>query len=161
MSLTLRYGYDAPDEVGELFTEYTQTIIDGDSTFREYLAIQHYDEELLRLEEKYGLPDGRLYLADWDGQLSGCAALRRLDGTRCEMKRMYVRPAFRGLHIGQALVERLLADAREIGYRAMLLDTFPFLDRAIRLYRKYGFYEIERYNDSPMKTAIYLQKDLL
>lgn len=160
MSLTLRDGYASPEEVGALFAEYTQLLIDGDPAFRDYLAVQNYDEELAHLERKYGRPAGRLYLADWDGALAGCVALRRLDDARCEMKRLYVRPVFRGRHIAQTLVERLLRDAREMGYTAMLLDTLPFLDSALGLYRKLGFYEIPCYNDSPMETSIYLQKDL-
>lgn len=160
MALTLRDGYAFPDEVGTLFSEYTQMLVDSDPAFRDYLAIQHYDEELAHLEQKYGRPAGRLYLADWDGELAGCIALRRLDDARCEMKRLYVRPEFRGRHIAQTLVDRILHDARAIGYRAMLLDTLPFLDGALRLYRKLGFYDIPCYNDSPMETSVYLQKDL-
>lgn len=160
MSLTLREGCAFPEEVGTLFSEYTQMLIDGDPAFRDYLAVQNYDGELAHLEQKYGRPDGRLYLADWDGKLVGCIGLRRLDNTKCEMKRLYVRPAFRGRRIAQTLVEQVLQDARTIGYRAMLLDTLPFLDSALRLYRKLGFYEIPCYNDSPMDTSIYLQKDL-
>lgn len=160
MALTLRDGYAFPDEVGTLLSEYTQMLIDGDPGFRDYLAIQHYDEELAHLEQKYGRPAGRLYLADWDGELAGCIALRRLDDARCEMKRLYVRPEFRGHHIAQTLVDRILHDARAIGYRAMLLDTLPFLENALGLYRKLGFYDIPCYNDSPMETSVYLQKDL-
>lgn len=160
MALTLREGCDFPDEVGELFSEYTQMLVDGDPAFRDYLAVQNYDGELAHLEQKYGRPAGRLYLADWDGVLAGCIGLRRLDDARCEMKRLYVRPAFRGRHIAQTLAERLLEEARGMGYRAMLLDTLPFLESALGLYRKLGFYDIPCYNDSPMETSIYLRKDL-
>jgi len=76
------------------------------------------------------------------------------------MKRLYVRPEFRGRHIARALTERILEDAREIGYRAMVLDTLPFLDGAVRLYEKLGFYRIDGYNDNPMENAVYMQKDL-
>ncbi len=76
------------------------------------------------------------------------------------MKRLYVRPGNRGRHIGGALVERLIADARDIGYRHMRLDTFPFMESAIRLYRRYGFYDIPRYNDNPAPTALFMQLDL-
>lgn len=160
MSLTLRDGCAFPADVGILFSEYTQMLIDGDPSFQAYLDIQNYDGELSHLEQKYGYPSGRLYLADWDGKLAGCIGLRRLDGIRCEMKRLYVRPEFRGYHIAQTLVERILRDARETGYQVMLLDTLPFLESALHLYRKLGFYEVPRYNDSPMDTSIYLQKDL-
>ena len=76
------------------------------------------------------------------------------------MKRLYVRPEFRGKRLGNILVEKIIADAKEIGYSYMLLDTLPFLQSAIRMYKKFGFYEIERYNDSPMDTSIYMKLDL-
>ena len=126
MSLALRNGCEAPDEVGALFSEYTELLIAGDPAFQAYLELQNYAGELVHLEEKYSRPAGRLYLADWDG----------------------------------ALAERILEDAREIGYRAMVLDTLPFLDGAVRLYEKLGFYRIDGYNDNPMENAVYMQKDL-
>ena len=73
---------------------------------------------------------------------------------------LYVRPAFRGLGLSRVLMDRILSDAREIGYTTMLLDTLPFLQTALKLYRAYGFEEIERYNDSPMDTSIYLRLEL-
>lgn len=76
------------------------------------------------------------------------------------MKRLYVRPAYRGSHIGSLLVQKVLTDAKEAGYRFMLLDTLPFLQDAIRMYKKYGFYEIPRYNDSPMDSSIYMRLEL-
>lgn len=152
------YGY--PQEVGVLFSEYTKMLIDGDSSFRDYLAVQHYDEELAHLEMKYGLPWGRLYLARCGEEWAGCIGLRKIDRQNCEMKRLYVRPRFRGQRIGKILVERIIADGREIGYDHMLLDTLPFLERAVHLYETYGFYEIESYNDSPMEKAIYMKLDL-
>lgn len=149
-----------PEEVGVLFTEYTDLLLAGDPSFHAYLDVQHYDEELRHLDAKYGPPDGRLYLAYCDGALAGCIGLRKLDSQSCEMKRLYVRPAFGGRGLGGALVDRIIADAQEIGYSHMLLDTFPFLSRAIGMYQKRGFYEIERYNDSPMAAAIYMRLDL-
>lgn len=153
-------AYDRPEEVRTLFGEYTDMLVAGDPSFREYLAVQHYDTELEDLEAKYGPPAGRLYLARCGGEAAGCIGLRRIDARRCEMKRLYVRPAFRGRRIGPLLVERVIADAREIGYAQMLLDTLPFLRSAINLYKKYGFYGIESYNDSPMDTSIYMCLDL-
>ncbi len=151
---------DHPQEVSMLFSEYTDMLIAGDSSFREYLAIQNYDEEINHLEKKYGNPYGRLYLAFYDDKLAGCIGLRKIDGQRCEMKRLYVRPEFRGKQIGSFLIEKIVDDARKIGYTQMLLDTLPFLKSAIRLYQKYGFYEIESYNDSPMDTSIFMRLDL-
>lgn len=160
MALQLKLAYDFPQEVGELFSAYTTLLIAGDSTFRQYLDIQNYDAELQHLEEKYGLPDGRLYLACWDGTVAGCIGLRKIDGQNCEMKRLYVKPEYRGKRIGDKLVQQIIADAKEIGYSHMLLDTLPFLEGALHIYRKCGFYEIDSYNDSPMDTSIYMKLDL-
>lgn len=160
MSIQIIPAYDQPEKVGALFSEYTDMLIEGDPSFQKYLDIQHYDEELRSLEAKYGAPDGRLYLAYCDGELAGCIALRRLDSQNCEMKRLYVRPAFRGKHIGALLVEKIIEDAREIGYSHMLLDTLSFLQSAIHMYKKFGFNETEKYNDSPMDTSIYMKLDL-
>ncbi|MEI3347399.1 MAG: GNAT family N-acetyltransferase [Dysosmobacter sp.] len=93
-------------------------------------------------------------------RMAGCIGLRRLDERRCEMKRLYVRPAFRGHGIAHTLVETILADARALGYRQMFLDTLPFLDTAIAMYRRFGFIDIPRYNDSPLDNTVYLRLDL-
>lgn len=160
MSLELAYAYEEPEEIRALFQEYTALLLEKEPAFQQYLDLQHYDRETARPEDKYGLSEGRLYLARWDGAAAGCGALRKLDGGRCELKRLYVRPAFRGHRIGEALLERLICDARAIGYRHMLLDTLPALDSALRLYRRFGFHEIPRYNDSPLASTIYLGLDL-
>lgn len=160
MELRLIPAYDRVQEIGTLFQEYTELLIAGDPSFRDYLALQNYEAELSHLEEKYGPPDGRLYLAYCGGALAGCIGLRRMDGKRCEMKRLYVRPQFRGKRVGERLVERIIAEAKAIGYTVMLLDTLPFLDSAIRLYRKFGFYKVGRYNDNPIDTSVYLRLDL-
>jgi len=160
MSVTIIPAYDHPQDVGKLFEEYTNMLVANSNGFRDYLAVQHYDEELKHLEAKYGLPDGRLYLACCDGSLAGCVGLRKIDKENCEMKRLYVRPRFRGKHIGVQLVDQVIADAKSIGYSHMLLDTFPFLDSAIRIYQNHGFYEIERYNDNPLEGCVYMKLDL-
>ena len=160
MSLELIPGYDRPAEILSLFTEYTRMLVSHDPSFQIYLDIQHYEDEIRHLEAKYGWPEGRLYLALWEGEAAGCIALRKLDEQRCEMKRLYVRPAFRGHRIGDALVDRIIQDAKAIGYRYMLLDTLPFLESAIHMYQKRGFYEIPCYNDSPVETTIFMQYDL-
>ena len=153
-------AYEHSVEVGKLFKEYTDLLIANDASFAEYLAIQNYDEELKHLEDKYGMPDGRLYLIYWEDKIAGCIGLRKLDVQSCEMKRLYIRPEFRGRKLGSILVEKIIADAREIGYSMMLLDTLPFLQSAIHMYQKIGFYEIDSYNDSPMNTSIYMRLDL-
>ena len=160
MAVELVLGYDHADEVRELFAEYMEMLLEGDPAFAGYLTIQNYDDELKDLSHKYGLPDGRLYLAYSDGVLAGSIAMRKIDDENCELKRMYIKPAFRRNGIAKRLVMRLSDDAREIGYRYMLLDTLPFLQTAIRMYKNLGFYEIERYNNSPMDTSIYMKFDL-
>ena len=161
MDITLIPGYDRPELVRELFEEYTALIISKDPRFAEYLAIQSFDEELAHLEHKYGGPGGRLYLAYWKDKLAGCVAMRQIDEERCEMKRLYVRLVFRGIGMGDLLVDTLIRDARNHGYKHMLLDTFSFLDRAIDMYRKRGFYEIGQYTANPMDDiTIYMQLEL-
>lgn len=157
MGVELVFGYDRADEVRELFSEYMDMLIENDPSFEEYLDIQNYDEEIRNLEGKYGLPNGRLYLVYCDSELAGCIGLRMIDEQNCELKRLYVKPKFRGRKLGNLLVEKVISDAKEIGYSYMLLDTLPFLKAAIYMYKKYGFYEIDRYNDSPMDTSIYMK----
>lgn len=160
MSIEIVPAYDAPQEIGSLFSEYTEMLIQASPAFSQYLKLQNYEDELRHLETKYGLPDGRLYLASSGSTPAGCIALRRIDAERCEMKRLYVKPVFRGKRIGNILISKIISDAREIGYRQMLLDTFPFLQAAIRLYQQVGFYEIPSYNDNPMDTLVYMCLDL-
>ena len=160
MSVKILLAYDFPEEIKLLFSEYTDILIEGDPSFKEYLEIQNYDDELKHLEKKYGLPYGRLYLVYYNNEVAGCIGLKKIDKKNCEMKRLYVRPKFRGKQIGEQLIEKIIKAAKEIGYSYMLLDTLPFLKVAIYLYKKYGFYEIASYNNSPMDTSIYMKLDL-
>ena len=160
-NIEFRLAYDYQKQVEELFSEYTKMLIDGDETFKKYLEIQNYDDELKHLEKKYGLPNGRLYLVYFNQKLAGCVGLKQIDKENCEMKRLFVKPEFRGHHIGNYLIEKIISDAKEIGYKYMLLDTLPFLKNAIHMYKKYGFYEISSYNDSPMDSSIYMKLDLI
>lgn len=153
-------AYNHTEEIQTLFTEYTDLLIANDNAFREYLAIQRYDDEIRHLEEKYGYPWGRLYLACCGAEAAGCIGLKKIDDQHCEMKRLYVRPRFRGQKLGEQLVDRIIKDAKEIGYSHMLLDTLPFLKSAIHLYERFGFYTIDCYNDSPMSNSIYMRLDL-
>lgn len=146
---TILPAYDRLDDLRELFREYTSSLgID--------LSFQDYAAELAALPGKYAPPDGRLYLALVDGKPAGCVGLRRLDAGRCEMKRLYVRPAFRGLRLGDALVRRVIDDAASLGYRRMLLDTLPSMRRAIGLYRGLGFVDIAPYYHNPVEGTVYL-----
>ena len=127
MNIKILPAYDFPEEIKLLFSEYTDILIEGDPSFKEYLEIQNYDDELKHLEKKYGLPYGRLYLVYYNNEVAGCIGLKKIDKKNCEMKRLYVRPKFRGKQIGEQLIEKIIKAAKEIGYSYMLLDTLPFL----------------------------------
>jgi len=135
----------------ELFLEYAQSL--GFS-----LCFQSFDQELAGLPGDYGPPEGRLLLAEFDGQLAGCVALHQLEAETCEMKRLYLRPQFRGKGLGKALAERIIAEARTIGYRRIRLDTVePVMKDAVSMYRKLGFKEIAPYRPNPNPGTLYLE----
>ena len=153
MSLEIRLAYDGIEQVKELFIEYSTTLNTD-------LAYQDFSNEFDNLPDKYSLPKGRLYIAIYNSELAGCIALRPHENNCCEMKRLYVRPKFRGLNIGIALVDKVINDAIYMRYDKMLLDSLPSMSSAIALYKKMGFYEIEPYCHSPIKGTIFLEKDL-
>ncbi|HEX8368929.1 MAG TPA: GNAT family N-acetyltransferase [Pyrinomonadaceae bacterium] len=136
--------------------------------FREYeawlgmsLCFQNFDEEIAHLPGKYAKPDGRLFLASVDENLAGCIALRKLQEGICEMKRLFVREDFRGQKIGIILIEKLIEEAKTIGYRKMRLDTYPpKMAKAVKLYESHGFREIPPYYHNPYGEVLYLEKEL-
>jgi len=140
------------DTARELFKEYAAELaID--------MCFQNFDQELKTLPGKYAQPDGRLLLAYADENLVGCIALRKLDNRTCEMKRLFLRPAFRGKGYGRQMIDKLLEAAREIGYERMWLDSLPGkMDSAIALYRERGFKEIPAYYDNPLEDVVYLER---
>ena len=124
------------------------------------LCFQGFEKELAGLPGGYAPPQGRLLLALQDGQTAGCVALRALDPGVCEMKRLYVRPDFRSHGVGGALVDRLIQQARQAGYRHMRLDTLPSMAAALVLYRRLGFRSIAPYYQNPVKGAVFLELQL-
>jgi ribosomal protein S18 acetylase RimI-like enzyme len=143
------------DAVKRLFTAYASALgID--------LSYQGFEEELAGLPGKYAAPSGALLVArGMDGVPLGCAALRPIapDGC-CEMKRLYVSPLARGLGLGKALVDAIVAEAIRIGYREMRLDTLPTMGEAIALYRKAGFQPIAPYYETPVAGTIFMGRRL-
>jgi ribosomal protein S18 acetylase RimI-like enzyme len=122
------------------------------------LCFQGFDQELAALPDKYASPSGRLPLARCDDVVVGSGALRPLEPGTCEMKRLYVRPEFRGRQLGLKLAQRLIDEARLIGYDFMRLDTVPKpMADANRLYRSLGFYEIAAYYNNPQPEVSYLE----
>ena len=138
----------------ELFMEYATWL--GFS-----LCFQNFDKELAELPGAYVPPSGRLFLASENDQVAGCVAVRKIAEGICEVKRLYVRPAFRGTGLGRTLTEKIIETAREIGYERMRLDTLPGkMDRAIAMYRSLGFKNIEPYYDNPVEGAAFMELKL-
>lgn len=137
-----------------LFREY-ENELDADICF------QSFEAELKDPLKKYGPPAGDLVLACWNDETAGCIALSRLkeEGV-CEMKRLYVRPAFRKNNIGKLLVEELLRSAKEKNYKLMRLDTLTRLQPAIRLYQRFGFRHTKPYYHNPLPDVLYMEKQL-
>lgn len=139
------------EEVRTLFMEYARSLDFS-------LCFQSFDEEVARLPGMYAPPKGALLLARVDGEAAGCAGLHELEDGIAEMKRLFVRPRYRDLGLGRALAQRILDEARAIGYRKMRLDTIQgTMDPAIRLYRRMGFVPIEPYRSNPIAGALYME----
>ncbi len=145
----------------------TQNLEFARALFKEYTAslgfdldFQNFKEELANLPGDYAPPDGRLLIAFWQEQVTGCVALRKLEDRICEMKRLYVRPQFQGKGIGKALAEAIIEKARKIGYFRMCLDTISSMDRARALYLSLGFKEIAPYRYNPIKGAAFMELGL-
>jgi ribosomal protein S18 acetylase RimI-like enzyme len=144
---------EAVSETGRLFEEYSGSVgVD--------LCFQDFARELETLPGDYAPPAGRLLLARDGGQAAGCIALRPIDREVCEMKRLYVRPAFRGSGLGRLLVDRIISEARQVGYRQMRLDSLPTMQAAISLYRRLGFRDIPSYRANPVPGAVFLELSL-
>jgi GNAT superfamily N-acetyltransferase len=138
------------EEVRKLFLEYAASL--GFS-----LCFQGFDEELAALPGDYAPPGGRLWLLLVEGQPAGCVGLRPELGGAAEMKRLFVRPAFRGAQLGRALAEAVVQAARELGYERLRLDTVPAMGRAQALYLSLGFRDIPPYTRNPIEGARYLE----
>ncbi len=124
------------------------------------LDFQNFDQEMDDFPGQYALPKGRLYLAMVENQPAGCVALRDLGDGICEMKRLYVKPDYRGQKIGRLLAQTVIRTARELGYERMRLDTIPSMKQANMLYKALGFKEIEPYRFNPIEGAAFFELNL-
>ena len=150
-------AFENREQLIPLYEEYADMLVKTDPVFSRSLEQQNYDEEIARLEEKYGLPKGRIYLVYVDGDLAGCVGMKPSDETHAELKRLYVRPEFRGRNLGEQLVRRIMDDARGEGYAFLRLDTLPGLKSALKLYRRLGFYEVAPYYDCLVPGTIFME----
>ncbi len=152
-TLVLADTPDAVDHARALFVEYADSLgVD--------LSFQSFTTELGALPGEYAPPSGCLVLAFEGEAIAGCVALRRLDAKVSEMKRLYVRPGFRGRAIGKALANRVIEEARRIGYQRMRLDTLPTMGTAIALYELLGFRDIEPYRFNPISGSRFLELEM-
>ena len=136
--------------VRELFMEYANSLeVD--------LCFQNFNQELAQLPGSYAPPEGRLFLAAEGTTPAGCVALRKIEDRVCEMKRLYVRPAFRGKGAGRLLAQAVIQAARECAYHQMRLDTLSSLKEAITLYESLGFQRIPPYYDNPSPLAVFME----
>jgi putative acetyltransferase len=141
------------DLARELFREYQRSLnVD--------LCFQDFEHELAALPGEYAPPFGRLLLLYEEENLAGCVALRKIDDETCEMKRLYVRPEFRGRKLGKRLAESVMDESRTIGYKKMKLDTLPTMATAITMYRSLGFKPTPPYRNNPVPGALFMELDL-
>jgi ribosomal protein S18 acetylase RimI-like enzyme len=137
----------------ELFKEYAHWLnID--------LTFQHFEEELSQLKSMYGLPLGAVILAKIDNDIVACVAIRNLENQIAELKRMFVKPAFRHQSIAQNLLHKATEFAIGTGYKSIRLDTLNTMTPAMNLYTKNGFKQIEAYYHNPLETAVYFEKTI-
>ncbi len=157
MKPTLRI-LDADSE--ELLSAAKNLFLEYEKSLPFDLDFQNFDEEVSHLPGEYSRPGGCILVALGGNHAAGCVALRRLEEGICEMKRLYVRPEFRGLKLGRRLAERVIDEARQIGYGKMRLDTVSSMVEAIALYRSFGFREIPQYRVNPLPDAMFFELDL-
>lgn len=140
-------------QIKELIIEYAKWL-------GRNLSFQNLDDELKDPAKKYTSPEGELLVAVEGEDVLGMIAYHKHSDTRCEMKRLYVKPSCRGMKLGEKLIEELIAHARQAGYKEMVLDTIVPLQSAIHLYKKVGFTECEPYYHNPMPDVLYFRKEL-
>jgi ribosomal protein S18 acetylase RimI-like enzyme len=147
-------NYQATEPIKTIFLEYAQSLnVD--------LCFQSFEEELADLKKLYAPPQGCILVATNDENLVGVVALKKIEESVCEMKRLYVKPDFRKFGVGRMLVKLLIERAKEKGYAKMKLDTLTILEPAIALYKSFGFGETTAYYHNPLADVVYMELDLL
>jgi putative acetyltransferase len=149
----VKYSIRELEQVREIFIEYAEFL-------KVDLCFQNFEEELQTLHEVYSPPKGCIILANDNEQIIGCVALKPIEESVCEMKRLYVRPIGRGKRLGRLLVEELIGFAKKSGYKTMKLDTLTTLTEAVELYRSMGFVETKPYVYNPLNEVLYFELTL-
>ena len=144
---------DEMDILRQLFREY-------EAWLQVDLCFQGFEQELAALPGAYAPPQGGIWLSEQGGEIAGCVAIRPLDQGRCEIKRLWVREAYRGQALGRRLAETALREGKAMGYRRACLDTLGQMTAARQLYNSLGFHEIPAYYDNPLEQVLYLERDL-
>ena len=142
------------EKTKELIKEYLNWI-DNDLSFRQV------DEELAAFPEKYKEPDGSFFIAKDGIKIVGCVGMKKIQIGICEMKRLYVKDDYKGIGLGKELIKTLIEEATKKRYKKMRLDTLPKMGAAIKLYKDFGFYQIEQYVENPINGAIFMEKVLI
>ncbi len=149
-----------PAQTDEDFETAKKLLVEYGSSLSFHLSFQDFEGELANLPGDYVHPTGCLLLAVYKEQPVGCVGLRKLSDEACEMKRLYVKPSFRGLGIGRALVEAVIEEARKIDYNYMRLDTVPSMEAASALYTSVGFKKASEYRYNPIEDAVFMELKL-
>ncbi|MHC4476195.1 MAG: GNAT family N-acetyltransferase [Planctomycetota bacterium] len=150
-----------PVETGEDLKIAKQLLVEYADCLEFDLCFQNFEEELANLPGEYAPPEGCLLIAEYDGEITGCVALRKQNDGVCEMKRLYVKQKFRGLKIGKALAEAIIEQARKAGYTHMRLDFVSPRQAAECLYESLGFKETDAYEEIPIEGAVFMELKLV
>jgi len=155
MTIRIKHGAGNSDldAVRILFQEYADSLAFD-------LSFQDFEEELESLPGRYASPEGCLFVAENQDGIVGCVAVRKIEGGVCEMKRLFIRPEYRGTGIGRKLAMEIIRTSIRLGYSRMRLDTTPSMNAATSLYRSLGFYDTAPYCYNPVPGAVYLELDL-